>query len=207
MTVLILFGLGFDAFCGPQLLLVKIISSSPFKYLGMATLPCNRFSPCQNHIPWEEVCFRYRSTYFAASKCPCNGFELNWLNRLYTVLMSGRVLMVNQFILPTIDWYYLTNFAFWDGCTLSCSIRSIFSLDWYGLRYSLQWERLCFSSIPFSIACWKIWYDTLPCSSVCHLYRCPRNHDAILIEMWFEVVFEPFFYFIQWRIIYQVVNV
>ena len=38
------FGFGLEAYCWPQIESMKIISSSPFKCLGIATLPCNQFS-------------------------------------------------------------------------------------------------------------------------------------------------------------------
>ena len=72
VTVLFSFGFGFEVSWGPQLLSVKIISSSPLKYSGMVALPCSQFSPYLNQMPWVDVCFKYQSMYFAASRFPCD---------------------------------------------------------------------------------------------------------------------------------------
>ena len=105
VTVRVSFGTALDASCGPQFESVKSSNSAPLSSLGIVQHPCNLFSPCLNQIPCDEVCFKYHKTYLAASIWPGEGLLLNWLSKLYAVLISGQVFILNQFKQPIIDCY------------------------------------------------------------------------------------------------------
>ena len=105
VTVRVWFGTGLDTSCGPLFESVKSSNSSPHNSLGIGQHPCSLFLSYLNQIPCDEVCFRYHKTYFAAFIWLADGLLLNWLSKLYTVLISGRVFMLNQFKQPIFDWY------------------------------------------------------------------------------------------------------